>query len=129
MRQQFGIAILPTRDWQRRTRIRAGTDEQWEATHHLTGRGLCADCWKRGLGCLCEDYIARKAVWEAAWPGTYQTARVRQHNKYFLCIGCLEKRLDRKLTHRDLDMRRMRRVLRNPDSFHTTIKLRRLLRP
>ena len=95
----------------------------------MLGRGFCADCLKGGRHSLCEDYVARKSVWEAVWPGTYQTAHVRQHNKYFLCIGCLEKRLGRRLTRRDIDMRRMRNVLRNPGSFHTTAKLRRLLRP
>jgi hypothetical protein len=93
------------------------------------GHGFCADCLKRGQHYLCEDYVARKPVWEAAWPGTYQTAHVRQHNKYFLCLDCFEKRLGRKLTRRDFDMRRMRRVARDPSVFHTTAKLRRLLHP
>jgi hypothetical protein len=89
---------------------------------------LCADCLKNGRGCVCEDYIARKLPWEAAWPGTYQTARVHQHHKYFLCLDCFEKRLGRKLTRHDFDMRRMRKLMRDPSLFHTTAKLRRLLR-
>jgi hypothetical protein len=67
-------------------------------------------------------------VWEQAWPGTYQTAHVRQHGKFFLCLACLEKRLGRKLTSRDFDMQRMRKLMRDPSAFHTTAKLRRLLR-
>jgi hypothetical protein len=94
----------------------------------LHGRGFCADCLKRGRHYIAEDYVARKLTWEAAWPGTYQTARAAQYGKHFLCIACLEKRLDRKLTRDDLDMRRMKNVARDSGRFHVTAKLRRLLR-
>jgi hypothetical protein len=106
----------------------AELEEEGAFVLSLRGHGLCADCLKRGRHYIAEDYVARKPTWEAAWPGTYQTARVAQHGKHFLCIACLEKRLDRKLTRDDLDMRRMKNVVRGPGRFHVTAKLRRLLR-
>jgi hypothetical protein len=101
-------------------------------SYFLIGRPLvarlCADCRARGRNYIVEDYVARKPVWERAWPGTYQLAHVPQHNKYFLCIDCLERRIGRKLTPADLDMRRMKNVARGRGYFHATAKLRRLLR-
>lgn len=63
---------------------------------------FCADCRK------CADwYVVKKSVWERAWPGTsMKSAREPMAMKHFLCIRCLEKRLGRRLTRHDFDMRR-----------------------
>jgi hypothetical protein len=55
----------------------------------------CDDC---GLGTelLKEDYLVTDAVWEQAWVG-----RRKWWHLEILCIGCLEARLNRKLTRHD----------------------------
>jgi hypothetical protein len=93
----------------------------------MFGRGFCADCLKEGRHRISEDYVARKPTWERALPNTYQLAHVPQHGKHFLCIACLERRIGRRLTTADLDMRRMKNVARDPGRFYVTPKLRRLL--
>jgi hypothetical protein len=71
------------------------------------GIAFCKDC-DRSCGWSGEWFQLRNHVWEQAWPGTAQrsSAKDRLPMKYFLCIGCTEKRLRRKLTRRDFDMRR-----------------------
>jgi hypothetical protein len=65
---------------------------------------ICADCPRSMWG---EWYVTKRAVWEKAWPGTsLKSAFAPMPWKHFLCIGCLERRLKRKLTCDDFDMRR-----------------------
>jgi hypothetical protein len=64
----------------------------------------CNDC-DRGL--WDEWFMVRKPVWERVSPGTSQkSVHEPMPMKYFLCIGCLEERLGRKLKRRDFDLRR-----------------------
>ena len=77
-----------------------------------------------------EWYVVRKKVWEQAWPGTsMKSAHAPMAMKHFLCIGCLEKRLGRRLTRRDFDMRRLaNNPKRNPHMsrrFRDRLKRRR----
>jgi hypothetical protein len=48
-------------------------------------------------------YTITNNVWEQAWPGTSlaKTNAAQPAERYFLCIGCLEQRLGRKLTRSD----------------------------
>jgi hypothetical protein len=67
----------------------------------------CEDC-DGCLGTMGEWFQLKNAVWNQAWPGTAQrtSAKAPLPMKHFLCIGCVEKRLGRKLSRRDFDMRR-----------------------
>jgi hypothetical protein len=62
----------------------------------------CDDC-NCTIGGIGEWYLLKKAVWEQAWPGTSQK-NTEMALKHFLCIGCIEKRLGRKLRRADFDM-------------------------
>jgi hypothetical protein len=68
----------------------------------LASRAVCKDCDGYTFG---EWYQLRNRVWEEAWPGTGSKG-VEVTLKHILCIGCVEKRLGRKLRRRDFDMRR-----------------------
>ena len=68
---------------------------------------VCKDC--NGFPARMGEWFQLKnAVWNQAWPGTAQrtSAKGPLPMKHFLCIGCVEKRLGRKLSRRDFDMRR-----------------------
>src|SRR5262245_51716178 len=65
---------------------------------HATCGSCGIDAGWNGLG---EWYTVRDCVWEQVWPGTSNSnkpAGKLTGLRYFLCIGCLEERLGRKLT-------------------------------
>jgi hypothetical protein len=66
----------------------------------------CNDCVKRGKPCLADWFQVKNAVWEQAWPGTSSRSAADVPMEHFLCISCLERRLGRRLSRRDFDMRR-----------------------
>jgi hypothetical protein len=69
---------------------------------------FCADCIKSGRPKVADWYVVKKSVWQRAWPGTsMRNAHEPMPMKHFLCIPCLEKRIGRRLTRRDFDMRRL----------------------
>jgi len=69
---------------------------------------FCADCFKSGRPKLADWYVVKKSVWERAWPGTsMRSASEPMAMKHFLCIPCLEKRIGRRLSRSDFDMRRL----------------------
>jgi hypothetical protein len=73
----------------------------------ITFTAICADCGG-SVGGMGEWCMLKKSVWESTWPGTSQkSSRTKMPMKHFLCIGCIEKRISRRLTHRDFDMRSM----------------------
>jgi hypothetical protein len=59
----------------------------------------CADC---GFGTITggEYYMVKEEVWEAAWAGRRKPWH-ELPGQQVLCIGCLEKRIGRKLTAND----------------------------
>jgi hypothetical protein len=71
----------------------------------ITALAWCKDC-RRNIGGLGEWCLLKNSVWERAWPGTGQKSScAKMPMKHFLCIGCIEKRIGRRLTRRDFDMR------------------------
>jgi hypothetical protein len=71
----------------------------------MTGLTPCADC-----GCITgvigEWYMLKRHVWEQAWPGTSTDARTPMKEKHYLCIGCCERRLGRRLKPSDFSRRK-----------------------
>jgi hypothetical protein len=65
----------------------------------ITGPTHCADCGMH-TSAKGEWYLLRNEIWEQAWPGT---ASDQVGEGHFLCIGCVEARLGRKLTRADFD--------------------------
>jgi hypothetical protein len=67
-------------------------------------RAWCGGCGvDTGWDGLGEWYTVTDSVWEQAWPGT-SLAKATRHDakeRYFLCVGCLEQKLGRKLTSSD----------------------------
>jgi hypothetical protein len=71
----------------------------------ITLIAVCADC-ECSVGGTGEWCMLKNSVWEKAWPKTGQkSSRAKMPMKHFLCIGCIEKRIGRKLTRADFDMR------------------------
>jgi hypothetical protein len=69
-------------------------------------RAWCGGCdVDTGWDGLREWYTVRNDVWEQAWPGTSNGKLIGELNgpRYFLCIGCLEERLGRRLTRDDFE--------------------------
>jgi hypothetical protein len=66
----------------------------------------CHDCVVKRKPCVADWYQVKNAVWEQAWPGTSSRSAADVPMKHFLCISCLERRLGRRLSRRDFDMRR-----------------------
>lgn len=65
-------------------------------------RAWCGGCGiDTGWDGLREWYSVQDEVWESAWPGTSTKIIEPNGPRYFLCIGCLEERLGRKLTRAD----------------------------
>jgi hypothetical protein len=61
----------------------------------------CEDCRAdTGWDGLCEWYMVKDGVWEAAWPGSKKVITIGGRRDY-LCIGCLEARLGRELNSGD----------------------------
>jgi hypothetical protein len=72
-------------------------------------KAFCYDCYKRGKlrNMVGEWTVLKKHIWEKVWPGTaMKSAHERMPMEHFLCIGCIEDRLGRRLTRADFDMRR-----------------------
>jgi hypothetical protein len=61
--------------------------------------GRCADC-DVGTRSINEYYMVHDHVWEQAWAGRLKSWH-ELDGQQVLCIGCLEKRLGRKLTRYD----------------------------
>ena len=71
----------------------------------VTMTGICADC-HCSVGGMGEWCMLKNKIWEKVWPGTAQrSVRDKMPMKHNLCIGCIEKRLGRRLNGRDFDMR------------------------
>jgi hypothetical protein len=74
-------------------------------TAPVTFVSFCADC-RCSVGGIGEWCLLKNFVWEQAWPKTGQkSSRAKMPMKHFLCVGCLEKRIGRKLTRADFDLR------------------------
>jgi hypothetical protein len=71
----------------------------------ITLIAVCADC-RHSVGGMGEWCLLKNSVWEKAWPRTSQkSCHAKMPMKHLLCIGCTEKRIGRKLTRADFDMR------------------------
>ena len=70
-------------------------------------RATCGSCGiDAGWNGLGEWYTVRDCIWEQVWPGTSNSNKPTGKLtglRYFLCIGCLEERLGRKLTADDFE--------------------------
>jgi hypothetical protein len=65
----------------------------------------CEDC-RHSVGLMGEWCLLKNSVWEKAWPGTGQkSVHTKMPMKHFLCVGCIEKRIGRRLMRADFDMR------------------------
>src|SRR5262249_46000089 len=83
---------------------------QWMIRHEESGiitimpitfLATCKDC-EANVGMTGEWCMLKNSTWEKVWPGTSQKDRYAQMPlKHNLCIGCIEKRLSRRLTRRD----------------------------
>lgn len=60
---------------------------------------LCMDC-KQDTGRMGEHYMLVDATWQLA----------HNSNKGMLCVGCIEKRLGRKLRHQDFNDSHVNRI-------------------
>jgi hypothetical protein len=61
---------------------------------------ICVDCKvDTGAGGNGEFYMVKNAVWQAA--GMDPTDCPENYRRFYLCIGCLEERLGRRLTPED----------------------------
>lgn len=56
--------------------------------------GCCVDCWVNIYNIDEYSFILKKNIWEKA---------AKKDDKQFICIGCLEKRLKRKLKQSDFN--------------------------
>ena len=84
----------------------------------------CKDC-PRSVGLMGEWCMLRNSVWESVWPGTGQkSSRTKMPMKHFLCIGCIEQRLGRRLTRQDFDMRSKHNYPRPDRQFPMSRRLR-----
>jgi hypothetical protein len=91
----------------------------------ITATAWCADC-PANIGLLDEWCLLKNSVWEKAWPKTGQkNSRAKMPMKHFLCIGCIEKRIGRKLMRADFDMRNRHN---KPDYPHRQFPMSRRLR-
>ena len=80
----------------------------------VTMRAFCADC-NSPVGPMGEWCLLKNSVWETAWPGTGQNSvHDPMPMKHNLCIGCVEKRIGRKLSRADFDMRSQHNRENNP---------------
>jgi hypothetical protein len=77
---------------------------------------ICADCMKgrrnqrdvshASVGMKGDWCLLKNSVWEQIWPRTSQkSAYAKMPIKYNLCIEHIEKRLGRRLTRKDFDLR------------------------
>src|SRR5215475_9238569 len=71
----------------------------------ITFMAVCKDCGAN-VGAMGEWCMLKNTIWEQVWPGTCQkSTRTKMPMKHNLCIGCIEKRLGRRLSRRDFDLR------------------------
>jgi hypothetical protein len=64
----------------------------------------CADCETPVRN---EWAMLRRPIWERVWPGTaLKSVHEQVPMQHFLCVGCIETRLGRRLNRSDFDMRR-----------------------
>jgi hypothetical protein len=69
--------------------------------------------------------LLKNSVWESVWPRTGQkSSRTKMPMKHFLCIGCTEQRLGRRLTRHDFDMRSKHNYSRPDRQFPMSRRLR-----
>jgi hypothetical protein len=93
----------------------------------ITLVAICEDCGE-SVGLMGEWCMLKTSVWESAWPGTSQkSSHTNMPMKHFLCIGCVEKRLGRRLTRRDFDMRSKHNRPRPNRQFPMSPRLQRRL--
>jgi hypothetical protein len=87
----------------------------------------CAEC-KALVGPIGEWCMLKNTVWEKVWPGTCQTSvHAPMPMKHNLCIGCIEKRLGRRLTRADFDLRSKHNRLNADRQFPMSQRLRKRL--
>jgi hypothetical protein len=65
----------------------------------------CSDC---GIGCIAagEWFSVSDDVWEEAWAGSRKPWHGKVIGQEILCVGCLERRIGRKLTGHDISSAR-----------------------
>jgi len=67
----------------------------------ITFLAICKDC-KANVGMMGAWCMLKNSVWKKTWPGTAQKSRyTKMPMKHNLCIGCIEKRLGRRLKRCD----------------------------
>jgi hypothetical protein len=88
-------------------------------------RAWCGGCGiDTGWDGLGEWYTVTNEIWEQAWPNTSNAKKNNPNGpRYFLCIGCLEEKLGRKLTRHDFVNNN---VLNRPTSSQSKRLLNRL---
>ena len=64
---------------------------------------LCIDCGVDTFA-IDEYYMVTDEIWKKAAPQDMQSPKDTHSSDYFLCIGCLEARLERKLVPEDFPM-------------------------
>ena len=96
---KFGLFQLAP-DQERPSRLKPMRERRWLTREAACGTN-CVDC---GVGTLTlrEWYMVKDDVWELAWAGRrkswYKDVPDCTLGVEVLCIGCLEKRIGRKLT-------------------------------
>jgi hypothetical protein len=67
------------------------------------------------VGAIGDWCLLKKGVWEQVWPGTSQKSVYdKMPMKHNLCIEHIEKRLGRRLTRKDFDLRSKHNRPNNP---------------
>src|SRR5262249_38519301 len=94
----------------------------------ITHLAICKDC-KANVGANGEWCMLRNSVWQKVWPGTTQKSiHAKMPMKHNLCIGCIERRLGRRLTWRDFDLRSPHNDIRTKRAGGVSRRLRNRLR-
>lgn len=72
---------------------------------------LCRDCgvetWSTEWGVRCEVYMLKDDLWKQLAPDDPRFAEPPQGMNFFLCVGCAEQRLGRRLVAGDFSDARM----------------------
>lgn len=117
---------------QRELRMRAeavaGPDATWDELDDVLTESeraellpaLCLDCAVDTMANR-EYYMVRDEVWERA-------GMVDEHRRGYLCIGCLEQRIGRRLTPRDFADVLVNKMFREASSARLRSRLRGLRR-
>ena len=90
----------------------------------MTGPTFFEDCFVV-TGAMGEWYMLKPHVWEQVWPGTSTGARTPMKEEHYLCIGCCEARLGRRLKRSDFARRKMHDL---DGDWHISRRLRDRLR-